>query len=458
MRPARYTAAWLLPVVSPPIRDGAVLVGEEGRIEAAGPAAAVPAPDGALEHDLGEAALMPGLVNVHAHPELTSLRGLLEDLPFHDWILALLDARRVAALTADDFRAAARWHCIESIAAGITTIAATEDSGLAFDALRESGQRGIVYREVFGPDPSRADEALEPLRVALRAMRDGETDLVRAGVSPHAPFSVSDALFTRVAAFARVEALPLAVHAAESEAEHALVTGGGGPFAARLRARGIATPPRGRSTIALLERTGVLDARPLLIHCITIDAADMARIAATGASIAHCPAANARLGHGIAPITELLGAGVTVGLGTDSVASNNRLDILEEARLAQMQQRARARDGTILPAARLLQLATLDGARALGLEARTGTIEPGKDADLCAVSLAGPHTVPVHEPVAAVIHAARAADVIFVAVRGRVLLEGRTVKVFDVARARADIDAVARRIRSAVGDARGQRA
>ncbi|MCI0432221.1 MAG: amidohydrolase family protein [Gemmatimonadetes bacterium] len=448
LRCTRYTADWVLPIAAPPIRDGAVLVGADGRIEAVGPAAHVPFPDGAIVHEFGEAALLPGLVNAHAHPELTALRGRLEDLPFHDWIATLLEIRRGAALTLDDDRVAARWHCVESLAAGITTIAATEASGAAFDVLRESGQRGIVYHEVFGPDPDHATSALAELRTRVDARRALETDLVRAGVSPHAPFTVSDDLFRRVAAWARAERLPMAVHAAESEAERKLVTMGEGPFGERLRARGIRTAPRGRSTIALLDALGALDARPLLIHCVTVDADDIRRIAATGATVAHCPTANARLGHGIAPLTDLLEAGVSVGLGTDSVASNNRLDILEEARLAQLQQRARIHDATALPAADLLRMATLDGARALGLAARIGSLEPGKDADLCALSLAGAHVRPVHDPAAAVIHAARASDIVFVSVRGRALVDGGVIRMIDVPRARADLDALAQRLRA----------
>ncbi len=430
-RPVRYRAAWVLPIATPPIRNGALLVDAAGRIAAVGPEAAVPAPRDTLERDLGECALLPGLINVHAHPELTALRGLIADLPFHDWIAALLTIKRAAALSAEDYAVAARWHCVESIAAGMTTIGATEDSGAGFDALRESGQRGIVYREVFGPDPAQADDALAALRGAVDAMRERETDLVRVGVSPHAPYSVSDALFRATAAFARRENLPMAVHAAESEAEQQLVTGGHGPFAERLRARGIATPPRGRSTIALLDALGVLDARPLLIHCVTIDRDDIARMAEHGASVAHCPAANARLGHGTSPVHALRAAGVTVGLGTDSVVSNDRLDLLEEARLAQLYQRASLRDATVLPAAALLRMATLDGARALGIDGRAGSLEAGKDADLCAVSLRGPHTVPLHDPNAAVVHAVRAADVVLVTVRGRVLFDGGPVHGLD---------------------------
>ena len=416
----RISARWLLPVSSPPISGGAVLIDDEGRIAAVGPDASVARPESARSLELGEAALMPGLVDVHAHPELAAFRGLMEDLSFPDWI-AKLQHLKASAADEETYAVSARWTCIEAILAGVTTLGATEHSGAALAALSEFGLRGIVYVEAFGPATEQATGAMAELEGRIAALRRDATDMVRLGVSPHAPFSVSDVLFSQVAAFARREDLPVAVHAAESADEQALVTQGRGVFAERLRARGIAVSRRARSTIELLERTGVLDARPLLIHCVRVDDADIAAIARSGATVAHCPAANARLGHGVAPLSELLDAGIAVGLGGDSVASNNRIDMLEEARLAQMLQRGRCRNPAMLPAPSLLRLATLDGARALGIDRQAGSLEPGKDADLCAVSLEAPHVRPVHDPAAAVIHAARASDVVLTAVRGRIL-------------------------------------
>jgi cytosine/adenosine deaminase-related metal-dependent hydrolase len=442
-----YTARWVLPVTAPPIPDGGVLVSDDGRIEAVGPASRLPA--GARTVDLGDALLMPGLVNVHAHPELAAFRGALEDLPFHRWIPALLALKANAGLTTEDYDAAARWTCAESVRAGVTTLAATEDSGAALDALRDAGMRGVVFREVFGPAPDQADAAVGQLRERVDVMRQRETPLVRVGISPHAPYSVSNALYQRVAGLAREEGLPLAAHVAESRAETELVRNGAGPLADGLAARGIATPPRAPSTIALLERLGVLEARPLLIHAVQLDDQDVVRIARHGCPVAHCPVANARLGHGTAPVPELLDAGVVVGLGTDSVAANNRLDLLEEARVAQLQQRSRQRSPAVLPAGTLLRMATLDGARALGLDARVGSLEPGKDADLCAVGLDGPHTIPAADPVATLFHAARGADVVLTVVRGRVLYRDGTFATLDVDGLRPRIEDAGRRITEA---------
>ncbi len=446
VRPALYRARWVLPVTAPAVRDGAVLVDDAGRIAGVGAAAAIATPDGIDVHDLGEAVLLPGLVNTHMHLELSVLRGLLDDLTFTEWIPALLAIKRDAALTEEDYAVAARWSLIEAVAAGITTIGATEDSAAGLHALLASGQRGVVYREVFGPAPEQCEESIARLERQLAQMGDAATDRVRVGVSPHAPYTVSEPLFRAVARLALDRGLPLAIHAAESRAESEFVTAGTGVFADRLRRRGIEVVPRAKSTIAWLDALGLLEARPLLIHCVHVDDGDIARIADTGSAVAHCPIANARLGHGVAPLAALLDAGVTTGLGTDSVASNNRVDVLEEARTAQLFQRVRAGDAAALPSERLLRLATLDGARALGLDGRTGSLDVGKDADLCAVSLAAPHTRPVHDPLAALFHAARGSDVLLTVVGGRVLYRNGRCLAVDTDRAGAAIDALATRV------------
>ena len=450
LRPRRtlYRAAWVLPVATPPISAGVVLV-EGERIAAVGRAEEFARFADAEIIDLEDAALLPGLVNVHAHPELSLFRGALEDLPFPEWIFRLVNAQR-AVLRDRDYAVAARWSLIEAVRAGITTLAATEASTATARALRESGLRGIVFREVFGPDPADSDTALAALRDVVGALRQRESSRVRIGVSPHAPYTVSDALFSAVADFARTEEIPLAIHIAESEAERLLVGQGRGPFADRLRQRGIATPLRGRSPVEMLDRLGVLAARPLLIHCVDVDADDVRRIAEHGCAVAHCPTANAKLGHGVAPLELLHAAGVRVGLGTDSVGSNNRMDLLEEARFASLLQRALARRVDVLGPEALLRLCTIDGARALGLDRQIGTLEVGKEADLCAVSLAAPHVRPVHDPLAALFHAARASDVTLTVVQGQILYrDGRSTTLDEVALGKA-VERVAERLREAL--------
>jgi 5-methylthioadenosine/S-adenosylhomocysteine deaminase len=445
---ARYTARWIVPAAAPPIRDGALLVDGHGRITHVGSGDTVPSPGDARRIDLGEAAILPGLVDAHAHPDLTFLRGAIEDSAFPDWIGSLMRIRSLAGLVGEDFVGAATLACAEMLAAGITTVGATEDSDGGFGALLLCGMRGIVYREVFGPDPAIAEEAMAGLRAKVESMRSRESDLVRAGISPHSPISVSDELFSAAAGYAHEERLPIAVHTAESVQERRLVEHADGAFAERLRGRGIATGVRGRSTVDLLARTGVLDLAPLLIHCVTIDGDDIRLIADAGAAVAHCPVANARLGHGIAPVAAMREAGITVALGSDSVASNNRVDMLEEARCAQLLQRATMRAPDVLPARDALRMATLDGARALGLDAVTGDLRPGLDADFCVVRLDAPHTRPVHDPVAAVVHSARAADISMTAVRGRILYRDGRYTTIDSAAALDAVERVAAKVRT----------
>jgi 5-methylthioadenosine/S-adenosylhomocysteine deaminase len=413
----RVNARWVLPVTAPAIPNGTVVV-DGDRIVWVGRRDAAPAGD---DLDAGDCLLMPGLVNVHTHLELTALRGAIDEVEFPRWIRSLVRARR-EALTDEQLYAAACSGIAEGLRAGITTFADTCDSGVALRALRAMGARGIMYQEVFGPDPAQCAESLASLRDKVARHCVDQTPLVRVGVSPHAPYSVSDELFAATSAWAREERLPLAIHAAESPDESALVRDGDGGFADALRARGIAVAPRGRTPIEMLERAGALTPETLLIHCVSVDAADTDLIARRGCGVAHCPASNAKLGHGIAPLADLLAAGIDVGLGSDSMASNDRMDILEEARLALMFQRVRARRGTALSAQTALELATIGGARALRMDRAIGSLEPGKCADLAAFSLAGPSGCAVGDPVAGAVFALTGRDARLVLVGGRVLL------------------------------------
>jgi cytosine/adenosine deaminase-related metal-dependent hydrolase len=421
---------------------------EDGRITFVGPR--TDAPRG-RDDDLGDALLMPGLVNVHTHLELTALRGFLEDLDFPHWIWRLNGVKR-AVLDRDRMLDSARFGIVEGLRAGITTYADTCDSGVAFDAMLEAGVRGIMYQEVFGPDPASCGQSLAELAAKVAALRPRQTPLVTVGVSPHAPYTVSDSLYAAVASYAREHGLPVAAHIAESEVERELVERGAGIFAEGLAGRGLPVAPRGRSSVALLQRTGVLDTGALLIHCVRLDAEDIATIAGTSCGVAHCPVSNAKLGHGTAPLLEMLDAGILVGLGSDSVASNNRMDLLAEARAATLGQRARVGRHDVLCARDALHLATLGGARAIGLDRAIGSLEPGKSADLAAFPLhaAG---MPVHDAEAAAVFALPGAVASLVTVAGRERVrDGRVVDADPGLPAR--MDDTARRMRAwAVTDA-----
>ncbi len=412
-----YTARWIIPISSPPIENGVITV-DGGLISYVGPPAAAPS---APCSDLGHAALLPGLVNSHSHLELTAFRGLLHNLSFRDWIVTLQRAKQ-AVMTPARFLDSARAGIEEGLLAGTTCFADTCDSGVVLEAMREAGVRGIMYQELFGPDPAQLDVSMAGVRDKMRAHRECETPLVRVGVSPHAPYTVSDVLFAAVAEYARAERLPMAIHIAESAAEQELVTRASGVFADALRARGIDVMVRARSPIALLGALGVLDARPLLIHCVRADAADIALVAEHGCSVAYCPASNAILGHGIAPLIEMLNAHIAVGLGSDSVASNDIMDILGEARLAIIAQRARAPRADTLSADTALHLATLGGATALGIADRVGSLEIGKEADFAAFPLDVAPAAEISDPIAALVDSLGRRRARLVTVAGRELV------------------------------------
>lgn len=421
----RYRSRWVVPVTQQPIEHGCIAE-DGGRIVYVGDVAG--APDGE-DHDFGESVLLPGLINSHTHLELTSMRGFLEDLCFNDWIDKLRSSRK-HALTDDMLLDSARYGIVEGLESGITTYADTCATGFVMHAMLEMGVRGIMFQETFGSGPEQCEESIKVLRARVAELALLQTDLVKLGISPHAPYTVSDVLYKASADFAREDGWLMGLHIAESAAEQELVTTGTGAFAKEWHERNLEVVPRGRSPIEILEKTGCLATSPLLIHAVRLDAQDIATITRHNCTVAHCPASNAKFGHGIAPLSEYLAAGLSVGLGSDSVASNNRMDILEEARLAVLFQRASRRNEMAIPAHQALELATIGGARALRIDDKVGSLEVGKDADFTVFSLSAARVTPVGNIDAAIIFALAGARASFVAVKGRPLLvDGRVLGV-----------------------------
>ena len=397
------SADWVCPVSGPPIADGCIVVDGDRivRVE-------MSAPEGPVE-DFPGCALIPGFVNTHTHLELTVMRGFLENLPFASWIRQLTRTK-YECLSRDDLEVSARLGALECLAAGVTCVGEVMDIGSGWDAMRETGLRGVAYQEVFGPGEDSAEESAADLRRKIAVLAPEQSDLQRFGVSPHAPYTVSPRLYGLVREIADAEELPMAVHVAESAAETLFVRDAAGPFADALRARTIGVRAQGVGPLAYLERLGILGERTLAIHAIEVEAGDIQRLAGSGTPVAHCPKSNLKLGHGIAPVDELLCAGVVIGLGTDSVASNNTVDMFEEMRTAVLLQRSRTGDPAAIGAARALEMATLGGARSLGLDRHLGSLEPGKLADVVVVDLKSAATQPVFDPVDAIVFSANRAN------------------------------------------------
>ena len=436
-----YSARWVLPVSASPIENGGVAV-EGQRIVGVGNCDEIVKrfPEARLE-SFGEAIILPGLINTHIHLELTALRSYLEneERDFFAWLRKLTIAR-IERLTPDDIRVSATWGACEAVRAGITCVGDASDSAvMSMLALQDVGLRGVVYQESFGPDARLAAENFEKLKEKVQELRANESSLVRAGVSPHAPYTVCGPQLEMIADLAKAQSLPLMMHAAESEAEELFLREGCGVFAEGLARRSIEWKATGISTIQYLKQFGILHTMPLLAHCIRVDDDDIETLRNNNAKVAHCPKSNAKLGHGRAPLEKFLQSGVNVGLGSDSVASNNTCDILEEARFATLMARAHGSD---ISATMALEAATLGGALCFDLESEIGELKEDAQADLTVVSLTGPHQLPSYDPVATLIFTSSGRDVILTVIGGReVFREGRVAGV-DEERLRARMNEI----------------
>jgi aminodeoxyfutalosine deaminase len=393
-----YEADWVCPVSSPPIRNGAIAV-ENGLLSTVREA-----PDSSRVKFAG-CAIIPGFVNAHAHLELTILRGFLDDLPFSSWIPKLTRAK-YQQLSRDEMLASARLGCLEMVRAGVTCVGEVMDLGTSWQAIREFGLQGIAYQEVFGPSDAQADQAMADLIEKVDAYRADESETRRIGVSPHAPYTVSAKLYRAVNCYAQQERLRMTTHIAESEDEGMFVRWGAGVFAERWTERGIPVEPPGCSPVSYIHALGLLRPETLLVHVIDLEEEDLQIIRNKRPAIVHCPKSNAKFAHAVARLPEIRDTGVPIGLGSDSVASNNVVDMFEEMRSAILHQRAVTHRLDALDAHAAFRMATLGGAECLGLARSLGSLEIGKRADFAVVDLAEPALQPVYDPISAMVYSA----------------------------------------------------
>jgi cytosine/adenosine deaminase-related metal-dependent hydrolase len=412
-------AKWVLPVSLEPIEQGEVVVVGDRIAEVRRQTETVSGDD---VRDFGDAILMPGMVNVHAHLEYTGLRGQVKKTPFFAWLRALVELK--AQTPPEKWIEFAKQGAAECLVSGITTVSDNTDSGVTVEALAQSGLRGRVYQEVFSLVSSQTDEQiLEELKEKLdhhdKTLRKWEaSERVSLGISPHATYTVRDSLLRKIAVLSKEQAIPLSIHAAESSSEIALTRSGSGEFADLFHERGIDyTAPR-MNPIEYLKTTGIMGERTQLVHCVRAEPHEIQMMAETGCSAAHCPRSNANLLSGIAPLQEMLRLGVRVGLGTDSVVSSGSLDMFEEMRCAMWLQRA-GRYASIPGSKGWVEMATIGGAASLGMETEIGSLEPGKKADLCVVRTSRSAFSGVPDPYTALVSIAYATDVCFTMVDGK---------------------------------------
>lgn len=362
-----FAASWVVPVASPPRAGGRVAV-DAGRIAWVGRAGEAGEPDGTLV-DLGQGVLMPGLVNAHCHLELSHLAGHIDTGGgFVPWVEQLV--KRRAEADEKDVRAGVRRGVSQLESSGTVAVGDVSNALAHLDLLEASALTAVVFYELLGWDPARAPALLEAADevVTLAQSRRLRT---RLRVGAHAPHSCSPALLRGLVE----RGGPAAIHLAESASETRFLADGGGDWPAFLRRRGagdVAFTPPGTSPVRYLDATGALRPELVAAHCVHVDDADRALLAARGVHVVVCPRSNAALGGGAADVPALLGAGARMALGTDSLASVPTLDLLAEAAVLQ-------RTFPELEPAAIVRMATAGGAEALGL-ADLGTLAPGRRA------------------------------------------------------------------------------
>ena len=372
------TARWLLPVDRPPLPNGTVTIDGERivAVEAAGRRSA--------DVDLGNAALLPGLVNAHTHLDLSGLRGHCPPTPdFTAWLRTVIRHRRGATpeQTLTDIRAG----LVECLRCGTTLVGDIAAGGASWPVLLDASLRSVVFHEILGLPLESASRGVEALGAWLRGRR--ATDNCRPGLSPHAPYSTRDMIYNGSAKAAQLFGLPLATHLAETAAELELLQSQSGPFVEFLEELGVWDRFGLVSGPEQVLRTCDRVPHALFVHGNYLSPA--VRLPLHG-SIVYCPRTHAAFGHPPHPFRDFLARGVRVALGTDSLASNPDLDVLAEARFLHAQY-------PDVPAATLLRMATLSGAEALGWAGETGSLTPGKSADVVVLPLSNEDAADPHD-------------------------------------------------------------
>jgi len=381
--------------------------------------------------DAGGGIIMPGLINVHTHAAMTCFRGLADDLPLMTWLNdhifpaeAKMDAGRVYS--------GALLACAEMILSGTTCFC---DMYLFEDAVaraaRHAGIRAVVGEVLYDfPSPNYG-----PIERGFAYTQDligrwQHDPLITIAVEPHSPYLCAPALLQQAFSLAQSNAVPMVIHLAETRGE-------------------VDTMQRKyqRSPVEHLADLGVLGANLLACHCVAVTEGDIELLRRHDVKVAHNPESNMKLAAGIAPVPQLLEAGICVGLGTDGCASNNNLDLFLEMDTTAKLHKVRTLDPTALDARTVVRMATIDGARALGLDDRTGSLEVGKQADLIVVDVNQPHLTPMYRAVSHLVYAVRGSDVSLSIINGTIVMQDGRLLTFDVEKAMEDVRRIAADLR-----------
>ncbi|KPJ99662.1 MAG: S-adenosylhomocysteine deaminase [Desulfobacterales bacterium SG8_35] len=368
------------------------------------------------EHLASEQGLiLPGLINTHTHAAMTCFRGLADDLPLMQWLQEYIFPLE-AKLTGDMVYQATLLSLAEMIKSGTTSFC---DMYLfAMDVARaaqESGMRAWIGEVIYdfpSPNYGAVTDGLQYIEELFTRYKNHP--LITITVDPHAVYTCSPDLLQNLKKIADKHDALYIIHLAENEAE-----------VKKSRER------YGASPVMLLEGLGILDRRVVADHCVMLSAAEIVLLAQRGVGVAHCPESNMKLASGIAPVPDMLAAGLSVGLGTDGSASNNNEDMFGEMNSTAKLHKAGALDPTVMPAETVLEMATLQGARVLGAENAIGSLEPGKKADLIVLDMNQPHLTPLFNIPSHVVYAARGTDVIHSVINGTIVMRNRQLTTLD---------------------------
>ncbi|MEO8164935.1 MAG: TRZ/ATZ family hydrolase [Betaproteobacteria bacterium] len=361
--------------------------------------------------------LIPGLINLHTHAAMTLMRGLADDIKLMDWLSLHIWPAESKHVSAQFVRDGTLLACAEMLLGGVTCFSDMYFfPEMAGRAALEAGMRAALGIVVIEFPTAYASDAQDYLRKGL-ATRDEvkQEALLSFCMAPHAPYTVSDRTFEHILTLSEQLQIPIHTHLHETRDE---ITESLSRY--------------GMRPIARLEKLGLLGANFIAVHAVHLDASEIALLAQLGCSVAHCPSSNLKLASGIAPVTKMLEAGINVGVGTDGAASNNRLDMFSEMRLAALLGKAESENAESLPAKDALRMATLNAARALGLEKTIGSIETGKSADLCAIRLDSIELAPCYDPISHLVYCAGRDQVSDVWIAGRRLVQSGKLLHMDV--------------------------